>query len=155
MKDKVKKEPTTRIKALAGEMVKDIKDGKRRTGRQLMKDVGYSSVTAEKQSKRTLTSESLRSELIANGVDEQKIQRVLNEAMDANVVVVFKGQAHETKIADHATRLRSVDQLASYTGIKKQVVENRTLNLDVPPDVVRQMVGMPPSESAKLSKESG
>lgn len=120
-----------RQEALADELMKDIKSGKRRTTKEVMKAVGYSDLTASHQQTRTLTSESLRQCLLARGLDETKIHKVLDEAMGAGVVTTYKGTATETDAPDYKTRLAAVGMLGDFMGLKKVTIEQRNLNVDV------------------------
>jgi hypothetical protein len=127
--------------ALADEIIKDIKSGKRRTTKELMKTVGYSSNTATKQGTRTLTSESLRQCLLAKGLDEDRMRKVLDDAMGAGVVTTFKGDAKETDAPDYKTRLAAVNMLGEFMGLKKMVIEQKNLNVNIDAKDILDAIG--------------
>ena len=128
--------------ALVKELVHDAETGKPRPMKEVLEKVGYSREVARTQAKRVMTSESLQLHLAEHGLGEYQVRKVLSEAMEANTVVVFKGQAHESDVPDHRMRVGALSLLADVTGLKKVVVENHNINVDMSADAVRDMLGM-------------
>ena len=89
-----------------------------------------------------LDSRSFREIADSIGLGRESIAKVIQDAARAKVVVTFKGEAIETDAPDHKIRLAAASLLGDFTGEKKTVIEQRTLNVDVPEDVVRKMVGL-------------
>lgn len=108
---------------------------------ELMRRVGYSSTTAKDRVARTFSSKAFLDALAARGVTQDKISKVFDDAMKANVVTVFKGQARESNVPDHKLRLQAVDKLGDFTGQKKKVVESRTVKVDLTGDDLRKSLG--------------
>lgn len=88
-----------------------------------------------------MTSESLQLYFAENGLGEKQVQKVIADAMQANTVTVFKGDAHESDVPDHKVRIAATNLLADVTGLKKVVVENHNINVDMSADDVRGMLG--------------
>ena len=139
---KPKKRVDVRHEMLARELAKDAQSGKPRPVKQVMEDVGYSSSVAKHQQRRVLDSRSFREIAESIGLGRESIAKVIQDAARAKVVVTFKGEAIETDAPDHKIRLAAASLLGDFTGEKKTVIEQRTLNVDVPEDVVRKMVGL-------------
>ena len=139
---KPRKRVDVRHEALARELAKDAQSGKPRPVKQVMEAVGYSRQVARSQQRRVLDSRSFREIADSIGLGRESIAKVIQDAARANVVVTFKGEAIETDAPDHKIRLAAASLLGDFTGEKKTVIEQRTLNVDVPEDVVRKMVGL-------------
>ena len=131
-----------RHEALARELAADMKSGKPRPVKAVMEAVGYSRSAAAKSQRRVLDSRSFREIADSIGLGRESIAKVIQDAARAKVVVTFKGEAIETDAPDHKIRLAAASLLGDFTGEKKTVIEQRTLNVDVPEDVVRKMVGL-------------
>lgn len=128
---------------LADEVLKDAKRGGRpRTHTELMIDAGYSRATAEKSQRRTFTAESFREAMVERGQTPEKIQKVVNDAMTAKVVSVYQGTATETDAPDHKVRLASASLAADILGLKKTVIEQKTLNIHVETKDLREALGI-------------
>lgn len=139
---KTKKRVDPRHEALARELAKDAEGGVPRPYTEVMQAAGYSRSVAEKSAKRTLQSASFREVAESIGLTRDKIAKVISDAARANMVVTFKGEAIETDAPDHKTRLAAASLFGDFTGEKKTVIEQRTLNVDVPEEVVKKMVGL-------------
>lgn len=139
---KPRKRMDTRHEALARELAKDAQVGRPRPLTEVMEAAGYSSSVAHKSAKRTLSSASFREVAESIGLTRDRIAKVIDDAAKANVVVTFKGEAIETSAPDHKTRLAAASLFGDFTGEKKTVIENRNLNMDVPEEVVKKMVGL-------------
>lgn len=139
---KTKKRVDLRHEALARELAEDAKNKRYRPVNEVMRAVGYSASTASSMAKRTLQSASFREVAESIGLTRDRIAKVISDAARANMVVTFKGEAIETDAPDHKTRLQAASLFGEFTGEKKTVIEQRVLNVDVPEDVVRKMVGL-------------
>lgn len=131
-----------RHEALARELVEDVKSGRPRPMQEVLQKVGYSRAVAEKQAKRVLDSRSFREIADSVGLGRESIAKVIQDASRAKVVVTFKGEAIETDAPDHKIRLAAASLLGDFTGDKKTIVETHNLNVNIPEDAVRKMVGL-------------
>lgn len=109
---------------------------------EVLQKVGYSRAVAEKQAKRVLDSRSFREIADSVGLGRESIAKVIQDASRAKVVVTFKGEAIETDAPDHKIRLAAASLLGDFTGDKKTIVETHNLNVNIPEDAVRKMVGL-------------
>lgn len=89
-----------------------------------------------------MASASFREVAEGMGLTRNAVGKVIQDAMKANTVAVFQGDATETDAPDHKTRLAAASLLGDFTGDKKTVIEQRTLNIDVPKEAVLEMLGI-------------
>ena len=129
--------------ALADEVLKDAQKepSKRRTKAELLAVAGYLP-SVGKKSAEVWNTQSLREALAKRGFTQEKMSRVLEEAADAKVVTVFKGDARETDAPDHAIRLRAVDQLADVMGLKKLTVAQLNVDVNMGEEATKDLLGL-------------
>ena len=114
---------------------------KRRTKQELLTVAGYTGIVG-KQKAEVWSTQGLREALAARGFTQEKMSRVLEEAADAKVVTVFKGDARETDAPDHAIRLRAVDQLADVMGLKKLTVAQLNVDVNMGEEATKDLLGL-------------
>ena len=140
---KKKPSPNMLQARLADAVIEEAKKPKPEFTRQeLMEKVGYSSVTADKQSARVWSSDGFQRALAARGCTPDKISKVFEEAAAANVVVVSKGEAYETDVADHKIRMQAADKMAELSGAKKLIIETHNINVNVDGADIAKMLGI-------------
>lgn len=128
--------------ALAEEITKDAERpaNKRRTKEELLRVAGYTGI-AGKQKAEVWNTQGLREALARRGFGQDKMMKVLQEAAEAKIVTVFKGEAKETEAPDHAIRLRAVDQVADVMGLKKMNVQTINVDVKMEADDLKTMLG--------------
>ena len=136
VKEKTKKKikpftPQIRHVRLAAEVVENMKRPKPLTNGELLGLAGYMPGTVAAGVAKTFSSQSFQTALRNIGATEDKLARVVNEAMDAKAGNWFKGEHTESEHADHAIRLRAADQLAELTGAKITKIQLHSVNVQV------------------------
>lgn len=96
-----------------------------------MREAGYAESTIDKAPKYAWSSRGFLDALKDRGITTDKIGEKIDEAMNAGVVVVNKGDAVETSAPDYQTRLRATAMLAKYTGLDVQRSQNVNINVEV------------------------
>jgi hypothetical protein len=131
--------------ALADVYVRELKKpkGEKKMSKQaMMEEVGMSPSTASSKSRRTFTSQGFLEALAERGITQSKMTKVFDEAMAANVVTVFKGQATETDAPDHKTRLASLSLMGDFLGMKKTTIQQLNVNVNMDDEDARTMLGL-------------
>ncbi len=137
-----KKGKSTKVmqERLADALIKNTVEGGKLTRSQILEIAGY--VNPTKRADRAVwTTQGLQEALQRRGFTPEKVTRVLEEAADAKIVTTFHGHAKESNVADHAIRLRAVDQLGDLMGLKKINVQTLNVDVNMSPDEVRGMLG--------------
>lgn len=113
-----------------------IEAGEPVTKAQIMREAGYSPSTIHRgganSGKTPWTAEAFRDSLAKSGLGLDKIQKVLNDAMEANTIAVYQGEAKETDAPDHSIRLKAVKQIADISGLT--VKRTASVNVDIQAD---------------------
>lgn len=138
----VKVRPTQRHKRLAAEVIENARREKPLTKKELLVLSGYSPSTIEATPFKPFTSQGFQLALREAGVTEDKMSRVIGEAMDAKVVTTFHGHAQESDAPDHAIRLRAADQLADLTGAKITKIQVQSVNVTLDAGDLAAMLGL-------------
>ncbi len=97
----------------------------------LLARAGYSDASIKGSSTELYTSKGFHNALVSLGVTPEKILSPSLAALDATQTATYKGQIFASDLPDHNIRLKAADQLADILGIKKQVIEQRTINVNV------------------------
>lgn len=126
---------------LADVTAKALAKGEKIQASKLMREAGYSRGTIEAGVRGTFTSRAFTEAMARRGITADKIASVYEDAMKANIVTVYRGQAKETGVPDHKMRVTSADHLATITGIKKQLHEHKTVNVTLDGGDLRDMLG--------------
>lgn len=134
--------PTQRHKILAAEVIENSKREKPLSKKQLLVLSGYSPSTIEATPFKPFTAQGFQKALAEAGATPDKMARVVNDAMDAKVVTVFRGQAEESSTPDHAIRLRAADQLADLTGAKITKIQVQSVNVNLDGADFASMLGL-------------
>lgn len=127
---------------LAAEVVENVKRKKPLTRTQLLMLSGYSRGTIDKTPSKPFTTQGFQNALAEAGATPDKMARVVNDAMDAKVVTVFRGHAEESATPDHAIRLRAADQLADLTGAKITKIQVQSVNVNLDGADLAKMMGI-------------
>src|SRR3990172_6691780 len=122
---------STLQRRLANEIMNAANIRENVTRTELVRRAGYAPSMADRAVGRIWDSEGLQNALAEMGITPQKMVKVLDDGMQAKVVTVFHGDAHETNAPDHSIRLKAIDQLADVMGLKKMTVEQRTINVNL------------------------
>ena len=133
---------STLQRRLAHEIVDAATRGEKVTRTELVRRAGYAPSMADRAVGRIWDSEGIQNALAELGVAPQKVVKVLDESMKANVVTVFHGDAKESNAPDYAIRLRAVDQIADVMGLKKMTVEQRTINVNIEGEELAAMLNL-------------
>jgi hypothetical protein len=123
--------PTMRAQKLAFETIANTKRKTPLSKKQLLVLSGYSKSTIEKTPFKPFSTQGFQLALQQAGATEEKLAKVVSEAMDAKTQTWFKGESIESNHVDHAIRLRAVDQLAELTGAKITKVQVQSVNLNL------------------------
>ena len=126
-------QPTNKIMKLAEMAVANVKRKKPLSKKEMLVLAGYGKGTIKKTPFRPFSSQGFQVALQNMGATEEKLGRVISEAMDAKTQTWFKGESIESNHVDHAIRLRAVDQLAELTGAKITKVQVQSVNLQLDP----------------------
>lgn len=112
------------------------------TKKQLLVLSGYGMSTIEKTPFKPFESKGFQVALREAGATEEKMARVVNEAMDAKNGAWFKGHYNESDAPDHAIRLRAADQLAELTGAKITKIQVQSVNVNLDSADLASMLGI-------------
>ena len=111
-------------KVLAGETLN-------KTVGDVMMSVGYAPSTIDRNQTKIFSSQGFQNALVALGATPEKILTPALDALQATQTTAYQGEITETNVPDHKIRMQGADQLAEFLGIKKQIVENRNINVNV------------------------
>ena len=128
-REKLKISYSAKQKAVADAIING--DLQTKTRQEIVRSSGYSPITAKAHTTDVFTSEGVKQALIAQGIDLNALTKPAIDAMTANKGSFFQGEYYKTKEPDHIVRLKGMDLLADITGLKKQVIENRNINVNV------------------------
>ena len=129
--------------ALAEQVAEVAKTGKKMTKKQMLLNAGYAlSMSKRPISAQPWSSEGFKQALAERGIDMSEIARTLEHAKKANIATIFRGVATESDVPDHSIRLKAIDQLAEYTGLKKHHVQVTSVNVDVKPEDALDLLGL-------------
>jgi len=112
----------------------------KKTATDIMLSVGYTRANVDRSVNRIFSTEGLQAALLELGVTPPKLLNTGVEAMTANKGSFYRGEYKETDNADHQTRLQGAHFLADVLGLKKQVIENRNVNVNVEMDDIAGMI---------------
>ena len=146
---KPKQQVTVRQRRLADAIVKDAKSEKPLSRTELLRVAGYSPSTSAAGVQKAFTSQGLQVALAERGVTVDKVARVLDDALDADQGAWFKGQYQTTDKADHAIRLRAVDQFADVMGMKSQRLRVESVNVTLDSADIAALLGISPLTPAE------
>jgi len=122
-------------------LAQEIVDSKGKIDREaVLLKVGYAPLTARKKPKEIFNSEGLQNALLDLGITPSRLLRPAQDAMDAKKGTFFQGEYCESDAPDHTVRLKGSDQIAEIMGLKKQVIENRNVNVNVEFDDISHML---------------
>lgn len=113
-----------------------------RSKKDMMLEAGYSLHSARADANRAFTSEGFKHALAELGGTQEKIAKVFLDAMQAKVVSVYRGEAHETDVPDHKTRLAAADKLGDFTGQKSINIKQQAVHLHASVGELDGMLGL-------------
>ena len=115
------------------EMVVDIATGRspKMNKKEILKKAGYKSSIYAKSQADIFSSEGIKYALLDAGLTPQKMASVLGEASQAKKSSWFQGQLYKSDEPDHDIRLKALDNVANLLGLKKQVIQQNNLNVNV------------------------
>lgn len=152
--DKVSKEikpkhdngKTSKARALAYEVIKASEGGELPSKAELMRRAGYAPSTADRGKSKSngtpWTSEAFREVLSSSGFTVQKLNKIYEDASQANVVAVYQGEANETNVPDHAMRLKAAKDIAELSGLHVKRTQSVNVNIDTNTDEMRELLGI-------------
>lgn len=88
-------------------------------------------MTAQTRPNELFCAKGVREALIAKGITPEKLITPATDALQAKQGSWYQGEYYENDAPDHAMRMKGADQLAEILGLKKTVVENRNVNVNV------------------------
>jgi len=104
-----------------------------------MSKAGYGEVTVRANVGDIFSSKGLQQALINLGVTPESLLTPANDAMLAKKGTFYQGEYIESESPDHAVRLKGSDQVAEILGIKKQIIEQRSVNVNVDAKDIQDM----------------
>lgn len=131
LKKKTKKQPTELQERLALALIENEKREKPLNKTELLTSVGYTPLTAKSKQQEILTSEGLQIAFANNGIDSNRITKVLNEALEANQTSAFQGKIHKSDSPDHKIRMSALNLVGDFAGLKKLNVQQTNVNVNV------------------------
>ena len=131
-----------RHERLADLTLETIRHGEPLNKKQLLMLSGYTGATLTKNVKQPFTSQGFQDALARRGVTADSIVSVLEEAAKAKQGSWYQGVYYEEEAPDHGIRIKAADKLMDATGLKKRVIEQRTVNVNLSGDDLRQMIGL-------------
>ena len=146
MKTKARKKKPS-VSALHRELAKQVvevakKGETNKTKADLMQAAGYSGATARSSAARVWSSDGFQAALAEHGLTPAKLSKVFNDAVGANVVTIFKGNATQTDVPDHKIRLQAVSLAGDFLGAKKQVHEVKKINVNISEESMADILGL-------------
>lgn len=135
---------TEKQRLLAQIVAEHRKKGKPFTKHEVLQKAGYSESTAHTHPSKPFNSQGFKAALKQTGITPNKVAKAFNDALEANTVVVYKGEAHETDAPDNRIRLDAAKTLGKYAGLDKQIIETRNLTINAEADVkdLQNMLGL-------------
>lgn len=133
--------PTLRQAKLADALIHNAKTGADKTRAELARQVGYSVDYVRSKPSQIFSAEGLKVALAQRGVTVDKVSEAFDAGLDAKVVTTFQGEATQTKVVDLAERRQWLSLLGDFLGMKKQVIEQKSVNVSLGPDELEQMLG--------------
>lgn len=134
--------PTERQRRVAKMLIENEKAEKPKTQTQILRDAGYAEATAATKPGIVVASPGVRKALAEWGFTPERVNHVLNEALDAKQGAWFKGEYHTSDEADHKVRLAATSTLGDFAGIKKYQVEQRSVNVNIDGKDLADMLGL-------------
>lgn len=131
---------TMRQQNIVSRMVKNAKEGKSESAKELLLASGYSANSAENNPGKILKSQTLQ-EYLQEHLPKELQQKVLAEALNAKTVVAYRGDARETDAPDYATRLKALSLVGDFMGTKIVNVRQTSVNVNASTDELRQLLG--------------
>ena len=126
-----KKKPTEKQKRLAKLLVKNTSADKPRSDKELAIEAGYSVSTAGTQQGRLASSPGVKKALAEWGFTPERVNEVIDRALDAKDSSWFKGKRIESNAPDHKVQLAAISTLGDFTGLKKYSVEQKSINVNI------------------------
>jgi hypothetical protein len=136
----------SRARALAYEVIKASEGGELPTKADLLRRAGYTESVAQKGKTNPngtpWTSEAFRETLANSGFTVQKLNKIYEDASQANVVAVFQGEANETNVPDHAMRLKAAKDIAELSGLHVKRTQSVNVNIDTNAEEMSALLGI-------------
>lgn len=129
---------TAKQQAIANYVVLDPK-AREKTKTSILTNFGYAISTAKTAQKEIFSAEGMQNALRTLGVTPEKLLAVGTEAMQAKKGTFYEGEYHETNAPDHEVRLKGGNFIADMFGLKKQVIEQRNVNINVAPEDIAHL----------------
>lgn len=131
-----------RHERLAAAVIENAKRAKPLNSSQLLEISGYARGTIEKHARQAFTSEAFQDALAKRGFTPEKLLRIYDEAGEAKQGSWFQGTFYEDEAPDHNIRLKAASGLADVLGIKKRLVETKTVNVHLDGADLKQIMGL-------------
>jgi hypothetical protein len=123
-------------------VIDNVKAAKPLTNRQLLEVSGYARSTIEKHARQTFTSEAFQDALAKRGFTPEKLLKIYDDAGEAEQGSWFQGKFYKDNEPDHNIRLKAASGLADILGVKKRLVETKTVNVHLTGEDLKQSLGL-------------
>jgi len=133
--------PTILQEKLADGLIANAKSSKPQTRAQIARQCGYSSASIENNPAKLFSAQGLQVALAERGITSDKISDAFNEGMEAKQGSWFQGEYYQDKAPDLAERRQWLSLLGDFLGMKKQVIEQKSVNVTLDSDQVNEILG--------------
>jgi hypothetical protein len=137
VKDKIK--ITDKQKRLVEEVKKVIDRGEIVNKKEVLAKSGYTGTTLSNPS-QVFSSENMAIAFIQAGLTPHSMAKTLDDAKQAKKGTFYKGEYCESDKDDHDVRLKALNLQAEMLGIKKQVIEQKSINVNVEFDDIKEVM---------------
>lgn len=109
--------------------------------KNILRRLGYAEVSATKQTAELFTAKGVQNALISMGITPEKLLKPAVDALQANQTTAYQGEIYQSDVPDLTLRMKGADQIAEILGLKKQVIEQRTVNVNVEFEDINHLFG--------------
>ena len=133
-----KKKAESILSARQLKVVQLVASGSEMTKQQIIEAAGYSPRTA---STNVFESTNVREALKGLNITPSTVLKTLKDAQKANVVVTYRGEAHESDVPDHRMRTKASVDIAEIAGMKKIQIQQESINVNLDIADARELFG--------------
>ena len=130
-----------RHQRFAAAVIENEKNGGKELVSSIARAVGYGGKTSADQIARIFSTQGVRQSFLDLGYDPSKMLSAGADALGAKKGAFFRGQYTEVEAPDHSVRLQGANFLADVLGMKKQVIENQNVNVNIDAKDIENLFG--------------